>query len=60
MATALWTQRVFRTQGVKADGIRTEPAMATCIQTQLSRQLRSDPVVTALNIAAKPSIASAI
>ena len=54
MATALGTQ------GVKADGIQMEPATAPRVQTQLSRQLHSDPVVTALNIAEKPSIASAI
>ena len=52
IATALWTHCVFRTQGVKADGIRMEPATSPRVQTHLSRQLHMDPVVTALNIAA--------
>jgi len=37
MASALWMQHVFRTQGVKADGIQMEPATAPRIQMQLSR-----------------------
>ena len=48
----------LRTQKGMENGVRTTPATAARVQTQLSSRLRSDAAVTALKIAAKPYITS--